>query len=98
VDADASRRIGAEPYERSVQRQTHRNGYRDRRTERALLSVVQEAYIQGVSTRRMDEVFKAMGLDGITKSEVSRICQELRHRSPGVPGTPLGSSGDLPLA
>ena len=30
VDADASRRIGAEPYERSVQRQTHRNGYRDR--------------------------------------------------------------------
>jgi transposase-like protein len=29
VDADASRRIGAEPYERSVQRQTHRNGYRD---------------------------------------------------------------------
>lgn len=107
VEIDASRQIGAEPYERSAERSTYRNGYRSRpwdtrvgridlqipklregsffpefleprrRAERALLCVVQEAYVHGVSTRRMDDVLKAMGLDGISKSEVSRVCQEL---------------------
>lgn len=48
-----------------------------RRTERALVSVVQEAYIQGVSTRRVDELVKALGMEGISKSQVSRLCQEL---------------------
>jgi transposase-like protein len=47
------------------------------RGERALLAVVQEAYVGGVSTRRVDEVVKALGLDGISKSQVSGICAEL---------------------
>ncbi len=48
-----------------------------RRAERALLGVVQEAYVHGVSTRKVDDVLKALGLDGMSKSEVSRICAEL---------------------
>src|ERR687898_883453 len=48
-----------------------------RRAERALLAVVQEAYVQGVSTRRVDELVKALGMAGISKSQVSRLCQEL---------------------
>jgi transposase-like protein len=48
-----------------------------RRAERALLGVVQEAYVHGVSTRKVDELLKALGLDGMSKSEVSRICVEL---------------------
>ena len=48
-----------------------------RRAEHALLAVVQEAYVHGVSTRKVDELMKALGLDGVSKSEVSRICAEL---------------------
>lgn len=48
-----------------------------RRAERALVGVVQEAYVQGVSTRRVDEVVKALGMTGISKSQVSRLCEEL---------------------
>jgi putative transposase len=48
-----------------------------RRAEHALLAVVQEAYVHGVSTRKVDDLVKALGLDGISKSEVSRICGEL---------------------
>ncbi|MCD6284500.1 MAG: IS256 family transposase [Anaerolineae bacterium] len=48
-----------------------------RRTERALLAVIQAAYIEGVSTRKVDELVQALGLTGIDKSKVSRICQEL---------------------
>lgn len=48
-----------------------------RRAEQALLTVVQEAYVHGVSTRKVDDLVKALGLDGISKSEVSRICAEL---------------------
>jgi putative transposase len=48
-----------------------------RRAERALISVIQEAYIQGVSTRKVDALVRAMGLEGISKSEVSRLCTEL---------------------
>jgi len=48
-----------------------------RRSERALLSVVQQAYIEGVSTRRVDDLVKSLGCEGISKSQVSRICQEL---------------------
>jgi transposase-like protein len=40
------------------------------------LAVVQEAYVHGVSTRKVDDLMKALGLDGISKSEVSRICGE----------------------
>jgi transposase-like protein len=48
-----------------------------RRSERALLSVVQQAYVEGVSTRRVDDLVKALGCEGISKSQVSRVCQEL---------------------
>ena len=50
-----------------------------RRSERALLSVVQQAYVEGVSTRRVDDLVKSLGCEGISKSQVSRICQELDH-------------------
>ena len=48
-----------------------------RRSERALLSVVQQAYVEGVSTRRVDDLVKSLGCEGISKSQVSRICEEL---------------------
>ena len=48
-----------------------------KRAERALVAVVQEAYVQGVSTRRVDELVKALGIDGVSKSQVSRVCAEL---------------------
>jgi putative transposase len=48
-----------------------------RRAERALLGVIQEAYVHGVSTRKVDDLLKALGLDGVSKSEVSRVCAEL---------------------
>jgi transposase-like protein len=48
-----------------------------KRAERALVAVVQEAYVQGVSTRRVDELVQALGLTGMSKSQVSRLCEEL---------------------
>ncbi len=48
-----------------------------KRAERALVAVVQEAYVQGVSTRRVDDLVQALGIAGISRSQVSRICQEL---------------------
>ncbi len=48
-----------------------------RRAEQALLAVIQQAYIEGVSVRRVDDLLKALGLTGIDKSAVSRICQQL---------------------
>jgi putative transposase len=48
-----------------------------RRAERALLSVIQEAYVHGVSTRRVEDVVEALGITGVSKSQVSRICAAL---------------------
>ncbi len=48
-----------------------------RRSEQALLAVIQQAYIEGVSTRRVEDLVQALGCDGISKSQVSRICQAL---------------------
>ncbi len=48
-----------------------------RRAERALSAVVQEAYVHGVSTRKVDELVKALGMTGISKSRVSELCEEL---------------------
>ena len=48
-----------------------------RRSERALLAVIQQASVEGVSTRRVDDLVKALGCEGISKSQMSRICQEL---------------------
>jgi integrase len=49
-------------------------------TEKALTAVIQEAYIQGVSTRSADDLVKAMGMSGISKSQVSRLCEEIDER------------------
>src|SRR5262249_24958297 len=48
-----------------------------RMAEKALTAVVQEAYVHGVSTRSVDDLVKAMGMTGISKSQVSRLCQEI---------------------
>jgi transposase-like protein len=48
-----------------------------RLAEKALTAVIQEAYIQGISTRSVDELVKAMGMTGISKSQVSRLCAEI---------------------
>ncbi len=108
IDAEAAAVIGADPYERSVERTAHRNGTRTklvstqagdltlkipklrtgsffpsllerrRRVDKALFAVVMESYLHGVSTRKVDDLVKALGVDtGISKSEVSRICEGL---------------------
>jgi putative transposase len=108
IDAEATEAIGADRYQRTTTRTTHRNGSRARllstkagdvelkipklregsffpalleprrRIDRALLAVVMEAYVHGTSTRKVDDLVKALGVDsGISKSEVSRICAEL---------------------
>jgi putative transposase len=51
-----------------------------RMTEKALTAVIQEAYIQGISTRAVDTLVQAMGGTGISRSQVSRLCQEIDER------------------
>ncbi len=65
-----------------------------RRHARALLAVVQEAYIHGVSTRNVDALAQALGLNGISKDQVSRICKELDGQVHAFRTRPL--SGDYP--
>jgi putative transposase len=48
-----------------------------RRAERALAAVVQEAYVHGVSTRKVDDLVRALGMTGVSKSRVSELCEEL---------------------
>jgi putative transposase len=63
-----------------------------RRAERALVAVVQEAYVQGVSTRRVDELVQSLGLAGMSKSQVSLLCQELDAEVEAFRTRPLGGS------
>lgn len=65
-----------------------------RTAEKALAAVIQEAYIQGVSTRSVDELVKAMGMTGISKSQVSRLCGEIDERVNAFLTRPL--EGDWP--
>ena len=51
-----------------------------RTADKALVAVIQEAYVHGVSTRSVDDLAKAMGLSGISKSQVSRLCEEIDER------------------
>jgi transposase-like protein len=115
--------IGAQPYQRSPERTTHRNGHRERllstkagdlepripklrsgsffpslleprrRIERALWAVVMEAYVPGVSTRKVDDLVRALGIEaGVSKSEASRICAELDGHVGQFRGRVLGHS------
>ena len=63
-----------------------------RRSEKALLSVIQQAYVEGVSTRRVDDLIKALGCDGISSSQVSRICEQLDEVVESFLGRPLDGS------
>src|SRR5512144_1849837 len=65
-----------------------------RTAERALIAVIQEAYVQGISTRSVDDLVKAMGMTGISKSEVSRLCGEIDERVKAFLERPL--EGDWP--
>jgi putative transposase len=51
-----------------------------RTAEKALTAVIQEAYVQGISTRSVDDLVKALGMSGVSKSQVSRLCAELDER------------------
>ena len=124
VEAEAAQQVGADRYERSASRTTHRNGTRARllstkagdvelripklregsffpalleprrRIDRALLAVVMEAYVHGTSTRKVDDLVRALGVEaGISKSEVSRICAELDHEVAAFRSRSLAHTG-----
>ena len=65
-----------------------------RTAEKALTAVIQEAYIQGISTRSVDELVKAMGMSGVSKSQVSRLCEEIDERVQAFLNRPI--EGDWP--
>ena len=65
-----------------------------RMAEKALTAVIQEAYIQGISTRSVDELVKALGMSGISKSQVSRLCAEIDERVTAFLERPI--EGDWP--
>ncbi len=65
-----------------------------RMAEKALTAVIQEAYIQGVSTRSVDDLVKAMGRSGISKSQVSRLCEEIDGKVKAFLDRPI--EGDWP--
>src|SRR4051812_8195139 len=65
-----------------------------RTAEKALTAVIQEAYVHGVSTRSVDDLVKAMGMTGISKSQVSRLCEEIDDRVKAFLSRPI--EGDWP--
>jgi putative transposase len=119
MEAEVSQRAGAGYGERSGERVTRRNGYRQRawdtrvgslelaiprlrsgsyfpsfleprrRSEQALVAVVQEAYVNGVSTRKVDRLVEALGLAGISKDTVSRLCGGLDEQVTAFRERPL---------
>lgn len=124
METDVEGVIGAGRHERSGERTTYRNGYRDRTldtrlgslqlripklrqgsyfppfleprrtSEKALVAVIQEAWVSGVSTRRVDDLVQAMGLSGIGKSTVSKLCRDIDERVGAFLDRPL--SGEWP--
>ena len=65
-----------------------------RLAEKALTAVIQEAYIQGISTRSVDDLVQAMGMSGISKSQVSRLCEDIDVRVKAFLDRPI--EGDWP--
>jgi transposase-like protein len=65
-----------------------------RMAEKALAAVIQEAYIQGVSTRSVDDLVKAMGGTGVSRSQVSRLCEEIDGKVKAFLDRPI--EGDWP--
>ncbi|MBC4019407.1 IS256 family transposase [Siccirubricoccus deserti] len=65
-----------------------------RLAEKALTAVIQEAYVHGVSTRSVDDLVRAMGLEGVSRSQVSRLCAEIDGRVRDFLGRPI--EGDWP--
>src|SRR5437588_4632526 len=65
-----------------------------RLAEKALTAVIQEAYVQGISTRSVDDLVKAMGMSGISKSQVSRLCDEIDGKVKAFLDRPI--EGDWP--
>jgi putative transposase len=65
-----------------------------RTAEKALAAVIQEAYVKGISTRSVDDLVKAMGMTGVSKSQVSRLCAELDERVSAFLNRPI--EGDWP--
>lgn len=60
-----------------------------RTAEKALTAVIQEAYVHGISTRAVDDLVKAMGGSGVSKSQVSRLCEEIDERVNAFLGRPI---------
>lgn len=119
MELEVEKLTGAGRGERSPERLTHRNGYRERRydtragtltlaiprlregsyfpafleprrrAEEALLNVICEAYVHGVSTRKVDELVRALGVAGVSKSEVSRIAERLDEQVEAFRSRPL---------
>jgi putative transposase len=65
-----------------------------RLAEKALTAVIQEAYIQGISTRSVDDLVKAMGMSGVSKSQVSRLVEEIDEKVQAFLNRPI--EGDWP--
>jgi putative transposase len=65
-----------------------------RMAEKALTAVIQEAYVQGISTRSVDDLVKAMGASGVSKSQVSRLCEEIDGKVKAFLERPI--EGDWP--
>jgi putative transposase len=65
-----------------------------RMSQRALSAVIQEAYVQGISTRSVDDLVKAMGMSGISKSQVSRLCEDIDGKVKAFLDRPI--EGDWP--
>ena len=66
---------------------------RRKRAETALITVVADCYLAGVSTRRMDKLVKALGIDRLSKSQVSRMAAELDEHVEQFRHRPLGEAG-----
>ena len=68
-----------------------------RMAEKALTAVIQEAYVQGISTRSVDDLVKAMGMSGISKSQVSRLCEEIDGKVNTISAHPDKGRALVPL-